>query len=317
MRIIGLASETPRTVVSNEELTHFLDTSDEWISLRTGIKTRCVITDEHFEDLAVTAAKKAMEDSLLSKDEIDLVICPTVISPFITPSIASIVHARLNLSCPALDINAACAGFIYALDVCESYLLSKKAKNILVVCAENLSRFADWTDRSTCVLFGDGAGAVIVNGEPGIEGLFVRTQDDPDTLVSRMPKGNSPFLVSPIEGHYLKMQGQEVFKMAVHSCLADIKKALALSKKKMEDISYFLLHQANMRIINSVRQRLNAPKEKFKHNIENYGNTSSASIPILMDEMYRKGELKNGDRLLLDAFGAGFVSGACVVNWNK
>lgn len=317
MKIAGVGSAVPEKIVTNDMLSEFIDTSDEWISSRTGIRERRLVSSEQFEDLAVKAAQNALKDSGVLPEKIDLLLCTTVISPYVTPALACIIREKLGINCASMDVNGACAGFIYALDIAQAYIDSAKAKNILIVSAENLSRLVDFNDRSTCVLFGDGAGAAVVCEGKGVESIVIRTTDSGDALVARMSTGNNPYLDNPIAGHYLKMDGKGVFRKAIAASIEDINEALSKSGESSENIDHFILHQANMRIIKSIYQRLELPPEKFKHNIERYGNTSSASIPILIDELYRSGELKKGDKLVLSAFGAGFVSGACVLEWNK
>ena len=318
MRISGIGSAVPRQIVTNEMLSIFLDTSDEWITTRTGIKQRRVITEEKFEQLAVEAARKAIADAGLTPDSIELIVCSTTTSPFITPSLACIVRESLQIPSPAMDLNGACAGFLYALDAADAYIKSKKAKTILLISADNMSRIVDWTDRRTCVLFGDAAAAVVLtDAGDDFRAILLRTEDNGTCLLAKNSSGNSPFIKEKTEPIALQMEGQKVFKHAVASAQADISKVLKLAGIAKEKINHFLLHQANIRIIDFIRKTLGLPENKFNHNIERYGNTSSASIPLLMDELYHAGQLRRGDMLLLNAFGAGFVSGACVLEWNK
>jgi 3-oxoacyl-[acyl-carrier-protein] synthase-3 len=318
MRIAGIGSAIPRKVVTNEMLSEFLETSDEWITSRTGIRERHVLSDEKFETLAAEAAEKALADAGIGREEIELVLCSTATSPYITPSLACVVREALQLPCPAMDLNAACAGFLYALDVADAYLRSGKAGRILLICADNLSRIADWQDRSTCVLFGDAAAAlVLTDAGEDLRAILLRAEDNGTCLMAKNDSGNSPFLAQREGGMPLQMEGQTVFRHAVASAQEDICAVLQQAGMEQQAIDHFLLHQANIRIVDFIRKKMGLPEEKFDHNIERYGNTSSASIPLLMDELYRSGRLKKGEKLLLNAFGAGFVSGACVLEWNK
>ena len=318
MRIAGIGSAIPRKVVTNEMLSEFLETSDEWITSRTGIRERHVLSDEKFETLAAEAAEKALADAGIGREEIELVLCSTATSPYITPSLACVVREALQLPCPAMDLNAACAGFLYALDVADAYLRSGKAGRILLICADNLSRIADWQDRSTCVLFGDAAAAlVLTDAGEDLRAILLRAEDNGTCLMAKNDSGNSPFLAQREGGMPLQMEGQMVFRHAVASAQEDICAVLQQAGMEQQAIDHFLLHQANIRIVDFIRKKMGLPEEKFDHNIEHYGNTSSASIPLLMDELYRSGRLKKGEKLLLNAFGAGFVSGACVLEWNK
>lgn len=318
MRIAGIGSATPKKVVTNEMLSEFLETSDEWITSRTGIRERRVLSDEKFEELAAEAAGKALADAGISDGAVDLILCSTATSPYITPSLACVVRETLQLPCPAMDINAACAGFLYALDVADAYLRSGKVRKILLICADNLSRIADWQDRSTCVLFGDAAAAlVLTDAGEDLRAILLRAEDNGTCLLAKNGTGSSPYLQYEEEMMPLHMEGQTVFKHAVASAQEDISAVLLQAGMEQQEIDHFLLHQANIRIVDFIRKKMGLSPEKFDHNIEHYGNTSSASIPLLMDELYRSGRLKKGEKLLLDAFGAGFVSGACVLEWNK
>lgn len=318
MNITGTGSAVPALKITNDMLSMFLDTSDEWIRTRTGILERGVAVEEcEIENLAVDAANKAMEDAGICAEDIDLILCSTVIPPYITPAFASIIQGRIGAKCPSVDLNAACAGFIYALDMAEAYIASKKAEKILILCAEHTSRLPDWTDRATCVLFGDGAGAVIVEQGDGVSSLQISCTPQRDMIVSHIPRGNCPYVKNEEEGSYLQMRGQDVFRFAVTSATRNIEQIMQKNKLTPDDISYFILHQANLRIIQAIRQRFRQPEEKFPHNIEHTGNTSSASIPILLDEMAKNGQLKQGDKLILSAFGAGLVTGVCMLEWQK
>jgi 3-oxoacyl-[acyl-carrier-protein] synthase-3 len=221
----------------------------------------------------------------------------------------------IQASCPTLDLNAACTGFLYALDMADGLLRSGKAKKILIVCAEQPSKFVNWQERDTCILFGDAAGAVIVSNE-GEDALFNIGTRYIGALYCPMNYGNSPFCKHDKEDKpFLQMKGKEVFKAAVQYCTSDIKTILEKSGKTIDEIDYFLLHQANMRILETIRTNIGIPEEKMPHNLERTGNTSSASVPVLLDEMNKKGKLKEGDTLIFSTFGSGFTSGACIIKW--
>ncbi|MFA6948753.1 MAG: beta-ketoacyl-ACP synthase 3 [Eubacteriales bacterium] len=318
--IIGTGSAHPQRAVTNGELSALVDTSDEWIYTHTGIRERRVVTDESMLDLAYTAASEALRDASLLPADIDTVIFSTFRGDYLSPSMSVVLSGKLGIE-PAhvVDSNMACPGFIYALDIADSYFKAGKSHKTLVVAADILSRVADWHDRSTCVLFGDGAGAVVL-AESGTECMLASSftvKPAPEQLSIGITEGNSPFRDNNNEDIYLKMNGQEVFKFAVSAMCSEIPKTAAMCGLELSDIDCFLLHQANMRIIESARRKLGLPAEKLAHNIESCGNTSSACIPMMLDVCNKEGRLKAGDKLLLCAFGAGLVTGTCVLEWHK
>jgi len=315
VRILGTGSALPALAVTNDDLAKFLDTSDEWIRTRTGIGERRVITTESSLSLAMEAALRALENAHLAAHNLDMIIVSASQGEAITPSTASMLQGAIGASCPAFDINGACSGFIYALDVADAYIRSGKARTILVLCAETLSRMCDWTDRATCVLFGDGAGAAIVGEGDGLIAAKIGTYSNVDVLNAFPNPGNSPFQKEKRPASPLYMAGHDVYKFAVSTSSADLRALAEQTGTALDDISHFILHQANMRIVEAVRTRLKQPKEKFAHNIERTGNTSSASVPILLDEVNRSGALKTGDLVALSAFGAGLTSGAALLRW--
>ena len=317
MRILGTGSALPAFTFTNDRLTEFLDTSDEWIRTRTGIQSRQVMTDETLLSLGGKAARLAMENAGVTPQEIDFLICSTVQGDYVTPSMACLLQGDIGAACPAVDINGACAGFVYALDMADSYLRSGKAQRILVVCAEALSRLVDWNDRSTCVLFGDGAGAVVVDGGEGLFHAHLTSDGNAVPLNLYPNPGNSPFAVDPKPMTSLYMDGPEIYRFAVSHSTADLKAVVEAAGLALDEIDHYLLHQANKRIVDAVRARLKQPEEKFPANVYRRGNCSSASIPILLDEINRAGELHRGDLLALSAFGAGLTTGACVLSWTR
>ena len=317
MKIIGTGSAHPQCAVTNEMLEQFLDTTDEWITERTGIKERRVISSEKLEDLAVIAANKALEDAGLTAADIDFIICSNVVNEYVTPALSCIIQGKIGATCPTLDINAACAGFIFAMDMAEDKLKCKKAKNILIVCAEEPSRMVSWQNRSTCVLFGDGAGAAVVTEGDELKAIRLTTSSLTEVLYYQRALEPTPYINKEENYEPLVMRGREVFKHAVTNSCRDIRKLLNQTGLEASDIKYFVLHQANHRIIESIRGFLGVEEERVPHNVERYGNISSAALPALLDELNREGKLQKGDKLVFSAFGAGFTTGACVIEWAK
>lgn len=317
MKIIGTGSAHPVRTLTNDELSQMMDTNDTWIRERTGICTRQVITDEHLEDLAAEAAQKALDDAGIEGKDLDYIICSNVVNEYVTPSLASIVEGKIGALCPCVDLNAACTGFIYAIDFAEALLQSGRATNILVMAAEEPTRMVNWNDRSTCVLFGDGAGAMVVTKGHDLKAIKVTSKSNLEVLHYKRLLEPTPFITKEEEHKPLYMAGQEVFKAAVTNSLRDLLSVLGDAGLSKDDISYYILHQANFRINDFIRQRFDVPAEKFPVNMHKYGNSSSASVPMLLDELNRTGKLKKGDLLAFSAFGAGFTSGACVIEWNK
>ncbi len=315
MKILGTGSALPAKVVKNDDLAAFLDTNDEWISTRTGIRERRLLTTETLQELAERAAGAAMQSAGVAPEEIDFVLVSTVQAETLSPALACDIQSALGLKCMGMDINAGCTGFIAALSVAEGLIASGRAKKLLVVSAEALSRFADWTDRSTCVLFGDAAGAAVVGEGAGVKDIRFGSEPRRDVLCASTPPGNSPFAVDPKPAQYLEMQGQEVYKFAVSHSFKDIKEMLACHDLQPEDVDFYVLHQANMRILEAVRTRLKVDAARFPHNIERTGNTSSATVPVLLDELNRAGKLKPGCRVILNAFGAGLCTGTALIEF--
>ena len=315
MRILGTGSALPKKVVTNDDLAGFLDTNDEWISTRTGIRERRVLSVETLQSLAEDAGRAALENAGVGPDAIDCVLVSTVQAETMSPALACDIQPALGLKCMGMDINAGCTGFIAALAVAEGLIASGRAHRLLVISAEALSRFADWTDRSTCVLFGDAAGGVVVGEGEGVEDIRFDSEPRHEVLCAHTPPGNSPFAVDPAPAQFLKMQGQEVYKFAVSHAFRDIRQMLQDHGLEPGDVDFYALHQANMRILEAVRSRLKVDDERFPHNIERTGNTSSATVPVLLDELNRAGKLKPGCRLILNAFGAGLCTATALVRW--
>ena len=317
MKIIGTGRAHPAKVVTNAMLEKFLDTSDEWIKTRTGMSERRVISSEKLEDLAAEASLQAIADAGLKPTDIDYIICSNVVNEYITPGLSCIVQGAIGAKCACVDVNAACSGFIYALDMADDRLKSGKAKNILVVAAEEPTRMVDWNDRSLCVLFGDGAGAVVVTEGEGMICSRLTTTSKTDCLHYLRKLEPTPYITKDEYSAPMYMNGKEVFKTAVLSSSRDIKVMLDEACLKPSDIKYYVLHQANMRIIEAIANWLKLDMSHFPTNVERCGNTSSASVPLLLDELARDGKLQKGDKILMSAFGAGFTTGACIIEWTK
>ena len=313
MKIKGTGSMLPKKVVTNDMLSEFLDTSDQWIASRTGVRSRKVISDEKLEDMAVEAALLALEDAGMNAGDLDLIICSNVVNEYITPQLSCIIQGGIGASCPCMDINCACAGFLYALDIADSYNKAGKARNVLIVCAEEPTRMTDWTDRRTCVLFGDGAAAVVLGEGEGIKGISLSAASATDKLWQYRVLLPTPYITKEEHDVPLQMKGQDVFKFAVKAAGKDISKTLSDVGVRPDDVDWYLVHQANIRIIEAIQDYLEQPESKFPVNIYDHGNSSSSSCPILLDENRRKGLLREGDIVVLSAFGAGFVSGAAVI----
>ena len=315
MKIIGTGSAIPKKIVTNDMLSEFLDTSDAWIYPRTGIKHRHVISDEKLEDLAASAAEKALENAGMKAEDLDFIICSNVVNEYVTPSLSCIIQGAIGATCPCLDINCACAGFIYALDIAESFYKAGNVKNVLIVCAEEPTRMTSWKDRNVCVLFGDGAEAAALTEGDNIKGIKLSAASATDKLYQIRTLEPTPYITKEEENISLQMKGQDVFKFAVKASTGDIKYLLDKFGMKAGDVDHYLLHQANIRIIRSIKDFLEQPDEKFPTNVETHGNSSSASCPILLDECNRNGILKRGETIALSAFGAGFISGAVIMEW--
>ena len=315
MKIIGTGRSHPSLAVTNEMLSQILDTSDEWITTRTGIKERRIISSENLEDLAIDAAKKALADANMEAKDLDYIICANVVNEFISPAMSCLIQGAIGANCPCFDLNGACVGFIYALEIAEAFYKSGKYKNILVVCAEEPSRMVDWHDRTASVLFGDGAAAAVLTEGDNIKATKMSASCSWDRLYQKHELQYSPYNTKPNSNLPLVMHGQDVFMFATRAAIRDISAVLKQSGHTPDEVDHFLIHQANLRIINNIKQYVKQPDEKFPLNIDRYGNTSSASVPILLDEVNKEGRLKRGDLIVMSAFGAGFVSGACILEW--
>lgn len=322
-KIIGTGSYLPEYVVTNDDLAKLVDTSDEWIASRTGIRNRRIATNESGVDMAAAAAEEALKDAGMDGSEIDLILVATCSSDFQFPSTACLVQKAIHATnAAAFDLSAACSGFLFALHTAHAYICAGIYKNILLVGVEVLSKLIDWNDRSTCVLFGDGAGAAVLKSEDMRYYLPVTHSDGSkgEALCCRSRYDRSELspedLPKPDEKEYLmQMDGREVFMFAVKSVPQAVKEVLEKNNVAQEEISFYILHQANKRIVEAIAKRLGEPLEKFPMNLEEYGNTSSASIPILLDELNRAGKLQKGQKIILAGFGAGLTWGASILEW--
>lgn len=317
-RIIGTGSCLPEHVVTNDDLAEIMDTSDEWIRTRTGIGERHLVINETTTSMAIEASKKAMEEAGITADQIDLIVFGTLSADQVTPSAACEVQAGIGaMNAMCFDVNAACSGYMYSLKTAVAYIKAGMAKTVLVIGAETLSRMMDYTDRSTSVLFGDGAGAsVVVADEKGV-GAFDQGSDGTKGKYLIVPnrRNNNPLVSNSKDLQYLYMDGQEVYKFAVKYVAASIKKVLEEQGLTPEDIDWFILHQANTRIIESVSKRLGVSLDKFPMTLQFTGNISAGSVPILLDHANRKGLLKKGNKLVLTGFGGGLTWGTAFVEW--
>ena len=318
-RIIGTGSYLPEKIVTNHDLEKTVDTSDEWIRDRTGIEQRHVAADGEFTvDLAENAARKAIEAANISTSDIDLIIVATTTSDQVFPSTACLLQSKLDIhGCPAFDVQAVCTGFVYALSIADKFIKTGSSKCALVIGAETFSRIIDWTDRNTCVLFGDGSGAVVLkaDSEPGILSTHLHADGDYASLL-HVPSGVSNNLAAVHEGRaYVEMNGSDVFKMAVKTLGAIVDETLQANGLDRSAIDWLVPHQANIRIINATARKLNMPLDKVVVTVAKHGNTSAASIPLALDTAVRDGKIKAGDMLLLEGFGGGFTWGSALLKY--
>ncbi|WP_224983089.1 beta-ketoacyl-ACP synthase III [Geomonas agri] len=322
-RITGTGSAVPEKVLTNFDLEKMVDTTDEWIVTRTGIRERRIAAEgEYTSTFAIAAAERALAAAGVKAEEIDLIVVGTLTPDFPFPATACIVQQALkatNAFC--FDLSAACSGFIYALSTAQKFILSGQVKKALVIGAEVLSRIVDWNDRNTCLLFGDGAGAVVLEAQEGDNGILSTHMHSDgnywEILYQKGAGSRNPATHQNVDDGlvFLTMQGNEVFKLAVRSMGEVAMEALEANGLTPDDVNLFIPHQANQRIVDSVGKRLGITGERVFVNLDRYGNTSAASIPIALDEAVRAGRLKEGDLLLLDAFGGGLTWGSALVRW--
>ena len=321
--ITGTGSYVPEKIMTNEELEKIVDTSDEWIRTRSGIEERRIAADDQSaSDLGIEAGRAALEDADISPDAIDLIITATATPDMAFPSTACIIQDSLGISsAAAFDISAACSGFVYALSIAHSQIMAGVVENVLIVTTELLSRYLNWEDRTTCVLFGDGASSVVLSNRPGIEvggidSIYIKA-DGENSGILTLPAGGSANKLTPEfikqKKHLLAMEGKAVYKVAVRKMCSAAQRAVKRAQLDPDDIDWVICHQANLRIIDAVRKRLKLPEEKMIVNLQKYGNTSAATIGLALDEARRDGRVKAGDKIVFVALGAGITWGASVI----
>ena len=321
--IMGTGSYVPERILTNDDLAKIVDTNDEWITTRTGIRERRIAADdEATSDLAFKAAEKAIIDAEIDKNEIELIIVATMTQDHLTPSTAALVQDKLGIKAAAFDVSAACTGFIYGFTAGYSFIKAGIYKKVLVIGAETMSRVIDWEDRGTCILFGDGAGAVVL-GEVETGGFLAShlAADGSGACELIVPAGGSrkAATAETIENRevYLKMNGREIFKFAVKAFPESVENVLTQQNLIADDIDIFIPHQANVRIIESIAKRFKQPLDKFFVNLHKYGNTSGASIPIALDEASKEGRFKKSDKIVATGFGGGLTYGSILFEWSK
>jgi len=318
-KIYGTGSYVPDKIITNEEMTNFVDTSDEWIVSRTGIKERRIVTDQSTLDLAEMAANRAIESANIDKEKIDLIIVATVTSDYAFPGVSNLLQSRLGLdNIMAFDINAACSGYLFAMQIADKMIKSGSYHYALIVGAEVLSRLTDWRDRNTCVLFGDGAGAMVMgeSKENKIKDILTASKGDNDFLLfSKNPAIKDPYTNNVSVQDHIHMKGSEVFKFASRIMPKTIEKLLNRNKLKIEEINYIVAHQANLRIIDKCARELGVDIEKMFVNIDKYGNTSAASVAIAIDEAIRSEKIKRNDLFLTVAFGGGLTWAGALIEY--
>ena len=314
-RIAGTGGYLPKTIRTNEEISATVDTSDEWIVERTGIRSRRIAApDETASSMAEIASREALEAACIQPEDIDLIILATSSPDRIFPSTACLLQQRLGIrNCAAFDVQAACSGFIFALSIADQYIRTGFSKRVLVVGSEVNSRVMDWTDRATCILFGDGAGAVVLEAsqEPGI----LSTHLDSDGQYQDLLYLPNPFSEGEEGERYIKMQGNEVFKIAVNTLGKIVDDTLAANNLQKSDVDWLVPHQANIRIIAATAKKLKMPMERVVCTIETQGNTSSASVPLALNEAVRDGRIQRGQIVLMEAFGGGFAWGSALIRY--
>ncbi|RME95384.1 MAG: ketoacyl-ACP synthase III [Verrucomicrobia bacterium] len=321
--IVGVGSYVPERVLTNADLEKMVETSDEWITTRTGIKERRLAAEnETTSDMGAEAARRALARAGVSPEQVDLIIVATVTPDMVFPSTACLIQHKIGAHrAAAFDLEAACSGFIYGLEVGQQFIASRTCDTVLVIGAEKLSSIVDWQDRNTCVLFGDGAGAAVLQHRPNTHGLLTVCMgaDGSKGDVLCLPAGGSAKPASPEtiaqRLHYIRMDGRETFKNAVQAMLTAAREAMDRCEVSIEDIACIVPHQANLRIIDAVGSRLGAKPEQVYVNLHKYGNTSAASVAIALDEAVQEGRIRQGDLVLLVVFGGGFTWGSAIVEW--
>lgn len=318
--IAGTGAYVPSLAVTNDDISELVETNDEWIMKRTGIRERRISQGEDTSDMASKAALCALERADVDPRDVDLIIVATISPDMFIPSVACLVQSKIGADDAAcFDINVACSGFVYAMEIAQSMMKSMNYKNALIIGSETLSKVINWKDRSTCILFGDGAGAAVLQRteEPGIIKSYLKSEGKKgDALTIGAADFNTPFSKESVErDRHIYMNGGDVLKFAVNALADSVNKVLDETGLSMDDIKYIVPHQANVRIIQSAAKKLHTDLDKFYINLERYGNTSSASVPIALNEMYEKRMLKKGDKFILVAFGGGLTYAATMIEW--
>ena len=318
--IAGTGAYVPSLAVTNDDISELVETNDEWIMKRTGIRERRISQGEDTSDMASKAALCALERADVDPRDVDLIIVATISPDMFIPSVACLVQSKIGADDAAcFDINVACSGFVYAMEIAQSMMKSMNYKNALIIGSETLSKVINWKDRSTCILFGDGAGAAVLKRteEPGIIKSYLKSEGKKgDALTIGAADFNTPFSKESVErDRHIYMNGGDVLKFAVNALADSVNKVLDETGLSMDDIKYIVPHQANVRIIQSAAKKLHTDLDKFYINLERYGNTSSASVPIALNEMCEKGMLKKGDKFILVAFGGGLTYAATMIEW--
>jgi 3-oxoacyl-[acyl-carrier-protein] synthase-3 len=321
-KIAATGAGIPEQVITNDDLAKIVDTSDEWISQRTGIRERHISGGEDLSFYAAKSANQILSRAGVAPEEVELIIVATVTADYGTPSAACMVQKEIGaVHAVAFDVTAACSGFLYAVSVADKFIRCGVYKNALVIGGEILSKIVDWTDRSTCVLFGDGAAGVLLERTETSEGVLVEelgAQGDMYEVLTegRVPPANAFNQVEPLKGQdYVYMDGREVFKFATKKIVSSVSRVLEQAGITADEVKYFVPHQANARIVEVAAKKLKVPYERFYMNIQHYGNTSAASIPIALNEMFEKGLLEKGDKIILCGFGGGLTWGTVLIQW--
>ena len=312
-KIIGFESYVPKNSITNDDLSNIVETSDEWIYTRTGISKRCISTTENTSDFATNVGEKLLKKANLLPEDLDIIIIATITPDYLTPSTACIVQGNLGAkNALAFDINVACSGFVYALSIADKFLKSGIYKNALIIGAETLSKMLDWKDRGTCVLFGDGSGGALLCRDDSYNSILAEDLKADGTSWQALTGGkitlNNPFIENKKdEDFYLSMNGRDVFTFATKTVPKSVNLVLEKANISLDDIKYIVPHQANLRIVEVVAKKLKVGLDKFYLNLQNYGNTSAASIPIALAEMFEKNILEKGDKIILTGFGSGLT----------
>ena len=321
VKIKSVGAYLPSNIITNEDISKLVETNNEWIVERTGIKSRRISKGEDTSSIANKAAKIALDRAKVKGEDIDLIIVATLTPDNFTPSVACIIQKEIGAeNATAFDINAACTGFIYALEVGRSLMAVGRYKRALIIGAETLSKIVDWSDRSTCILFGDGGGACVLETSDSKEGIInsysISDAKKGETLIAGAVDVNNPFIEEKVEKHkYIKMNGREVFKFATKSMTSSIEKVLENTEYKLNDIDLIIPHQANLRIIEYAAKKLNLPLDRFYINLEDVGNTSAGSIPIALNNAFEEGKIKKGMKIILVGFGGGLTCGSTLIKW--